>query len=207
MGPWKNSCKSGRVVFVISPQTRATLGESAYWYGETVSGQTIYSYVEGNPVWLVEPAGLRDIIIAIWSAKIKGKETSVGHVWMGELNGATITSQFPEVHGALGFNQTLTWLNTVRAEDRPADYVYQISIKNDAAFNDMAAQSRDATIWIALPYYGTTTTNCVNGANNALRAGGLSTPRYPVLPDILNADLLLKSLSRSNVTRLPLSPW
>src|SRR5450830_1349070 len=58
MGPWKNYCNSGRVVFVISPQTRATLGESAYWYGETVSGQTIYAYVNDNPVNYKDPKGL-----------------------------------------------------------------------------------------------------------------------------------------------------
>ena len=32
--------------------------ENAYWYGEIVSGQTVYGYVGGNPLDYVDPLGL-----------------------------------------------------------------------------------------------------------------------------------------------------
>lgn len=50
--------KTGEAVFVQSAQTVAAYREKACWYGETVSEQTIYSYVKGNPLDQVDPLGL-----------------------------------------------------------------------------------------------------------------------------------------------------
>lgn len=47
----------GETVFVHSPETRIGTGEIACWYGKTVSGATIYTYVEGNPLGNIDPRG------------------------------------------------------------------------------------------------------------------------------------------------------
>src|ERR1035437_4686281 len=54
----KKFCKTGEAVFVNLPQTVDTSRENAHWYGEVVSGPTIYSYVLGNPVNYRDPLGL-----------------------------------------------------------------------------------------------------------------------------------------------------
>lgn len=45
-------------VFVLALQTRAASSKIAYLYGETVSGRTVYAYVEGNPLVYADPLGL-----------------------------------------------------------------------------------------------------------------------------------------------------
>jgi len=55
--------KTGEAVFVQSAQTVAAYREKACWYGGTVSGQTIYSYVNGNPLGSFDPFGLCIIIV------------------------------------------------------------------------------------------------------------------------------------------------
>jgi len=51
--------KNGRLAFIHSAQTRATSSEIASWYGETVSGQTMFAYVGGNPLSYLDASGLR----------------------------------------------------------------------------------------------------------------------------------------------------
>ena len=49
-------------IFFISPQARTAPREIAFRYGECVSGSTIYSYVNGNPVSNIDPLGLENYL-------------------------------------------------------------------------------------------------------------------------------------------------
>jgi hypothetical protein len=62
MGPWKKLQYRGEPVFVDCPQSRTASRENACWYGETVSGATIYAYVGGNPVGRRDALGLADFL-------------------------------------------------------------------------------------------------------------------------------------------------
>jgi hypothetical protein len=54
----KKLLKTGEAVFIHSAQTVTAYREKACWYGETVSGQTIYSYAAANPSGFSDPSGL-----------------------------------------------------------------------------------------------------------------------------------------------------
>ncbi|HET7831986.1 MAG TPA: hypothetical protein VFK88_03375 [Gallionella sp.] len=92
---------------------------------------------------------------------------SAGHVFVGEMNGSTITSQFPKPRGIEGANTTKTWLDTVAAEKCSPDYVYQVTVPNDKAFDEAAAKARNSSKWFAFPD-GNNSTHCTQTAQNAL---------------------------------------
>jgi len=168
-------------------------------------GTNTYAYVGGNPVSRVDLTGLRDVIVAIWTSRIS--QGSPGHVFVGEMNGSTITSQFPTPHGLKGANTTLTWMDTVAAEGRPADYVYQVSVLDNAAFDASASASRATPTWSAFPVFRTTT-NCFSAASLALAAGKVTGGGTgSLLPGDLNGALLMQSAFKKQVTRLPAAPW
>lgn len=168
-------------------------------------GLNTYVYAENNPLRYIDPLGLRDVIVAIWTSRLLRRE--VGHVFIGEMNGAPITSQFPDPRGISGTNTTKTWLDTVAAEGRRPDFVYQVSVKDDSAFDAAAAIARNAPMWYAFPN-GETTTNCSVAANRALRSGGVPvSPTSAAWPNWLNSNLLLDSLTGKQVYRLPRAPW
>lgn len=154
----------------------------------------------------VDPIGLRDIIVAIWTSRIA--EKSVGHVFTGELSSITLTSQFPSPYGRLGRNTTLSWQDTIRVEGRDPDYVYQVKISDDINFDKEILRLRNVELWYFLPD-GRNATHCANAAVLAMRAGGITNPPLsnPLLPNHLNASLLMKSLFDPNVVRLPRAPW
>lgn len=107
-------------------------------------------------------------------------------------------------YGAAG---TKTWLDSVAAEGRQPDYVYQVNIKNDKAFDAAAATARNAPTWYAFPN-GETSTNCSVAANHALKSGGVPvSPTSAAWPNWLNSNLLIDSLTGDQVYRLPRAPW
>lgn len=165
-----------------------------------------YAYVGGNPVSRIDPLGLRDVIVAVWTSQILSG--SVGHVFVGEMNGTTITSQFPTPHGIEGANTTKTWLDTVAAENRSPDYVYQVAVPNDKAFDEAAAKARNSSKWFAFPD-GNNSTHCTQAAQSALSAGGVRglSSTSSAWPNWLNSDLLLNSWFGTQVYRLPAAPW
>lgn len=124
------------------------------------------------------------------------------------MNGTAITSQFPSPHGMEGANTTKTWIDTVEAERRSPDSVYQVTVPNDSAFDAASAAARSAPRWSAFPD-GETSTHCARAAAGALKAGGVGgiSSSSSVWPNWMNTDLKIGSWLGNQVTRLPAAPW
>jgi len=168
-------------------------------------GLNTFAYVHGNPLSRFDPFGLRDVIVAIWTSQVL--QGQVGHVFLGEMDGTAITSQFPDPHGIEGINTTKTWIDTLASEGRPPDNIYEIYISDDGAFDAAAAAARNTPTWSAFPD-GTNSTNCARAASGALSAGGVRVgDPSNYWPNYLNLQLMLDSLIDSNVYRLPAAPW
>ncbi len=170
-------------------------------------GVNPYVYAGGNPVSRVDAEGLRWVIAAIWMAS--ADSLSVGHVFVGELNGAVILSQFPAVHGMYGANRTLSWEATMAAEARRPDYVFQVFVKNDSAFDKAAQKERDKSLWSFAPSLGFET-NCAVGAKHAFSASGMGMPLPDVslVPDLMAKFFLFRQALGSNYIRqLDEVPW
>jgi RHS repeat-associated protein len=169
-------------------------------------GNNTYAYVHGNPVSRTDTYGLRDVIVAIWTSRLV--DGSVGHVFMGEMNGTTLTSQFPTPHGIEGINTTKSWADTVAAEGRDADYVYKVNVPNDGPFDAAVARVRRTPRWYAFPD-GENSTQCAKAASGAMSAGGVKgmPSAGTIWPNWLNSDLLFDSVFGNQVTRLPGVPF
>ena len=169
-------------------------------------GINTYAYVEGSPLTYVDPLGLRDVVVAIWNS------TSVahpGHVFMGEMNGNVILSQFPMPHGIIGKNTTLNWDETLAAEDgKSPDQVFKVNVPDDEGLNSAASGEAAKPKWFI--FSSSTTTKCSSSVYDALNAGGLRymDPGAGVLPDTLGRTLGdLAGFGNLGVTRLQAVPW
>jgi hypothetical protein len=71
---------TGESVFFISPQTRIASSEIDFDYDELVSGSIIYTYVQDNPISLIDPLGLTNLVAQIGGSIVPGLgvEGSVG---------------------------------------------------------------------------------------------------------------------------------
>lgn len=161
--------------------------------------------MRANPLSYIDPLGLRDVVVAIWDMH----GTSPGHVYLGEMNGDVILSQFPTPHGIVGANTTLDWQQTLSAEDgRLPDQVFQVHLTNDGAFDAAARGEAAKPTWF--PISSASTTKCSSAAEAALRAGGLNLldPGSGLLPNTLGRSLGdLSGFGNLGVSRLQGVPW
>ncbi len=161
-------------------------------------------------MYATDPSGLRDIIVVIWNSK----GSSVGHAAAFEMNGDLILSQFPfdkDCICTMGPNKALTWPKTREREGRDPDYVFQVYIPNDKAFDSVAANHRKRPVWDWYPtkmeWYET---NCVFSMTRALQAGGVVPMKDYDWPGFLADDLRGKANAKGQawkVTPLPKVPW
>lgn len=172
-------------------------------------GWNPYRYVD-SPLQAIDPLGLRDIIAAVWERELSS--TSVGHVYLGELDGSTISSNFPNPHGMNGANTTKTWAETMQAEGRAPDAVYRINVPDDKGFDASAAREKGRKEWDWKPD-DKDQTNCTVSAYRSLKAGGVKLKNEPWIKPYSPNDFLdtMKSTAKvpgSGVTRLPNGvPW
>lgn len=159
----------------------------------------------GDPVGLIDPLGLRDVIVAIWLDRPLLGE--VGHVFVGEMNGNVLLSQFPLPHATTGENMTYNWSATLNAEGRRPDAVFKVNIPNDKAFNGAVTNMRDRSTWNWLPS-NRSQTQCAYAADTAIRSGGgPGVLTGAILPrDIYNAYKWNDARSDA-ITALPGVPW
>lgn len=138
-------------------------------------GLNLYGYVGNNPVGSIDPLGLRDVDVYIWSAAITGWHSiSVGHVMVTEHDSTkVILSQFPANGLMQGRNITLPYKETCDDEKRPADYHFVVHVSDDKAFDNSAAWERAKMTWGWDPS-DNQQTQCSTAAWNALVDGGLN---------------------------------
>jgi hypothetical protein len=171
------------------------------------SGANSYSFVHDNPSGRVDFWGLRDIVAVVWGSKYGSG--SVGHVFLGELNGDVILSQFPNPRGStFGLNTTLDWSSTLDAEGRSPDAIFHIYVPDDYAFDTAVNGLRGDTNWYWNPKFDNST-NCTDAAYLALLFGGVNLNTPQLLPwtpnnflDSMNA-LVGKNSSVSTLSSLP----
>jgi hypothetical protein len=107
-----------------------------------------------------------------------------------------ILSQFPHPHGLIGRNDTRPYTKTVKSEDgRSPDHVYRVYVRNDEAFDKVAAAHRAMKTWSFAPS-SKNQTNCSYALSDALSAGGLPYAQlYGLTPNALDQFLDMTSTS------------
>ena len=129
----------------------------------------LYSYVDGDPVNSVDPTGLRDVDVYIWSAE----GMSPGHVMVTEHDSFhVILSQFPSNHLFAGPNVKKDYQDTFASEGRTPSSVWRVHVPDDKAFDRAASRERSLKRWTATPT--DKSTQCSIAASRALRAGGVN---------------------------------
>ncbi|UYK82724.1 RHS repeat protein [Xanthomonas sacchari] len=167
-------------------------------------GLTSYAYAASSPMAAIDSLGLRDVVVVVWRGQIY--PFSVGHVFVGETNGDVILSQFPLPHATHGENMTYDWFATLKAEGRPPDSIWKVSIPNEKNFDSTVENLRNRPFWDAIPHENET--NCSVAAYSALESGGVRIYGGSYMPGAV--DTALKGqflLGNSAVTPLPEVPW
>jgi RHS repeat-associated protein len=175
-------------------------------------GVNSYFYVRGNPIDRIDAIGLRDVVVAVWDAyfTLYPKFTnSVGHVFVGEMDGTTILSQFPYEHGIYGYNSKKTWSETLALEGKVPDAVFIVRINDDAAFDEVVRQEKNKEFW---SIFGTNnSTNCAISSSSALLAGKATSLQdggnIIITTPTLVKELLNYDNARGKNKKYPSVPW
>jgi RHS repeat-associated protein len=171
-------------------------------------GLNSYTYVRSNPLFLVDPLGLRDIVAVVWERQLT--DSSVGHVLLAEMNGKIISSSFPYPQGKHGFNTTKSWAETLAAEGRKPTGVFKVFVPDDEAFDTTAGleKLRERWDWNPDDAYET---NCAVASYRSLTAGKVKLSKPWVKPwspdDFLDEMNRLAARPGTGVTKLPSIPW
>ena len=152
-----------------------------------------YAYVHNTPATRIDPYGLREVYVAIYSGSVI--TGNVGHAIITEMDGTTLLSQYPDPHGISGDNVVHQFPEVIANANSDPDVVFKVFVPNDTAFNAAVASCRKRKQWFFLPIFPSQT-NCVRSAAFALRAGGVPvndslfpTPSDVLLPRNLAAQL------------------
>ncbi len=156
--------------------------------------------------------GLRDVIVAIWGRTyFPYPMASAGHVFVGELNGKTILSSFPNESRCPRCPQiTRDWFDTATDEWRAPDAVFKVFVPDDGLFNAKVAELRGRGTWVITPQFIRDSTNCSTSAFDALKAGGVNVDIPWLAPspnDFLDDMWRLAKQSGSGVQKLNGVPW
>jgi len=178
-------------------------GDSSISTIDVLNATNTYTCVGSSPISCSDPLGLRDVIVAIWYGT---SPWHLGHVFVGEMNGDVILSQFPDPHGMVGPSKTFSWSRTLEEEGKDPDGVYQVHI-NDQPFDAEAKSEAAKPKWFV--FETATTTKCSSSAYHALLAGGVNAMDLGagVLPDTLAKTLDDLAGFENGVTRLNGVPW
>jgi len=175
-------------------------------------GENSYAYVRNNPNSRVDLLGLRDIVAVVWGSRYSGYlygNGSVGHVFLGEVNGDVILSQSPDPRGSsFGTNTTLDWTDTLNAEGRSPDGTFHIYVPDDYAFDTAVAALRSDRNWYWNPKFDNST-NCTDSAYLALTFGGvnLNIPGIPWTPNNFLDSMNALVGKNAFVAKLASIPW
>jgi hypothetical protein len=166
----------------------------------------LFAYTK-NPLKFIDPLGLDSgttITAAVWRSNLS--HGSVGHVYLSDANGNTLTRQFSDNSSHKGINITKDWNQTIQYEGRPPDAVYQIQVPDANTSNSQAATERNKSTWDWWPT-NDQQTNCTIAANNVLVASGKSFTLNPKTPDTFDVQLHMLSLHpESGVTKIKSMP-
>ena len=100
-----------------------------------------------------------DLSVYVWNPR--PADLSPGHVMVTADDGCVLQSQFPDPHGLSGKNITRSFDETIKAEGRPADAIYRVSLTpfQDQLASNYASWERGRDRWDVLTP-GKEMTNC-----------------------------------------------
>jgi len=147
------------------------------------------------------------IIAVIWRSRIFN--LSPGHVYLADMNGKTLTSQFPVPRGMFDMpNKTKNWKETLQDEGRFPDAIYKIPIPDINSLDYQAKIQNNKEFWTLLPH-NSEQTNCTIAADKTLSAGKVPLPDKPITPNTF--DDMLAELAvfhpKEGITILNYIPW
>jgi RHS repeat-associated protein len=170
----------------------------------------LYAYVSNDAINELDFSGKRQELVDVYVWTARPDQGESGHV-MTTAHGNTervFTNQWPGGSGAdkghrIAPNETLTYRDAVKSEDRKADKVYTIRVPNGEGFERAAASENAKSKWAVFPDLNADSTNCTTSTVNALEAGGVTLPGINLTPDQFNDNIQRLPVDRSGVRQPP----